>query len=291
MTFRKWCHDRLGVWWHAQNLSDHGPMWRYGRAWLRWSRGDANTGHSYRPMLEVNPEWNVAPRASAGLSLQLGGGDGNTDIQLSVDVGLARAYLTFDSPLWKPWLERILPGYWIERHGTYQHFDEPGPNRLKITQETEIAVKWHGGGLWWSLWHSTMEWKSSTPKWRNGHFDPADFLLGRHKYSSEELSTENVEVPMPERMYPGTVTLTRDTWKRPRWPFSRSMYRANIEVEGGVPHPGKGENSWDCGEDATYSLTCKARTAEEAVGKLVGSVLSSRRRYGGRNWRPRELVA
>jgi hypothetical protein len=204
-------------------------------------------------------------------------------------LALARFYLTFDSPLWRPWLDRILPGHWFAPPDTQRQQGRNYP--IKITEETEIAIRWFEGGLRWSFWHPTMEWSSRTPKWRNGHFDPADFLLGRHKYSSEELSTENVEVPMPEKTYAGTVTLTRDTWKRPRWPFSRSIYRANIEVEGGVPHPGKGENSWDCGEDATYGMTCPARTAEQAVGKLVESVLSSRRRYGGRKWRPQEPVA
>lgn len=96
---------------------------------------------------------------------------------------------------------------------------------------------------------------------------------------------------MPEHPYPATVRLFESTWKRPRWPFARRMVRAEIEVEGGIPHPGKGENSWDCDDDATYSLTCQARTAEDAVAKLVGSVLRDRRNYGGRSWRPREAVA
>lgn len=45
-------------------------------------------------------------------------------------------------------------------------------------------------------------------------------------------------------------------------------------------------NSWDCGEDAVYSLTTVAATVPEAIAKLVRSCLESRERHGGPNWRP-----
>jgi hypothetical protein len=270
--------------WHAQNLTDgeRDPMWRYGRAWINFWRGDGDTGVGYREVLEINPEWHVQPRATAGIGIELGGGDGDTDIQFNLDVGLARFYLTFDSRSFRPLLERILPGRW---------YVAPDGRRYRITQEQEITIRWHNGGLWWSLWHPTMEWSSETPKWRHGHFDPTDWLLGRHVYSSSDISTEPVEVPMPEKTYAGTVRMFESTWKRPRWPFVRRMVRADIEVKGGIPHPGKGENSWDCDDDATYSLTCQATTPEAAVAKMVESVLRDRRRYGGRNWRPQERAA
>jgi hypothetical protein len=277
VTFRAWCYRRA-VRWHAQNLTDgeRGPIWRAGRAWINFAE-----------LVQINPEWHVGWRPAAAVALQLDHSE--SEVMLHLEWPFTALFVTVSSRWLRPWLERILPGYWFDRD-TYQHFDAPGPNRLKVCQETEIALKWHGGGLWWSLWHSTMEWSSRTPKWRNGHFDPTDWMFGRHVYSSEVLSTEAVEVPMPEKSYAGTVTLTLDTWKRPRWPLARTAYRATIDVPDGVPHPGKGENSWDCGDDATYSLTCQARTAEQAVGRLVESVLRSRRRYGGRNWRPREQV-
>jgi hypothetical protein len=262
-------------------------MWRYGRAWINLWRGDGDTGIGYREVLKINPEWHVAPRASAGLGVQLGGGDGNTDIQLNLDVGLARFYLTLESSYWRPLMKRMLPGHWYTPPEQYQQ-RAAREYPIKITEETEISVSWHSGGLWWSLWHSTMEWKSSTPKWRHGHFDPIDWLLGRRAYSSDELEVVPVEVPMPEKIYAGTVRMHEDTWRRPRWPFPQRLLRATIDVPGGVPFPGKGENAWDCDDDATYSMTCVARSSEDAVGRLVASVLRDRRRHGGRNWRPPE---
>lgn len=52
-----------------------------------------------------------------------------------------------------------------------------------------------------------------------------------------------------------------------------------------IPVPGKGENSWDCGEDATYAFSCMADSVEDGIASLVRSILVRRRKYGGRNWR------
>jgi hypothetical protein len=295
-AIRTWCYQH-GLRWHAQNLNELpgdrlGPMWRHGRAWINLWRGNGDTGKGYRELLEVNPEWLVAERwSAAALELQLGG-ESDTELMLHVEVPGVSLFLTVDPRFaWcKRVMERVLPGYWCER-GTYRHFPEPGPERFKVSQETEISVRWFEGGLWWSLWHPTMEWSSKTPRWRHGHWDPIDSLLGRDAYSSVDIRTEDVVVPMPEHGYAAKVRLFESTWRRPRWPLARRLLRAEIAVEGGIPHPGKGENSWDCGDDATYSLTCQARTAEEAVGHLVASVLRSRTRYGGRDWRPSEVAA
>jgi hypothetical protein len=156
------------------------------------------------------------------------------------------------------------------------------------------GIDWHHGGLWWNVWQNDFESRSTDPKWRRGHFDPMDFLFGRDVYAQRPLKTVPVEVPMPEKAYPATVTLFESTWTRrrwPHWPLTRRMVRSEIDVPEGVPHPGKGENSWDCGEDATYSLTCAETTVDGAVAALVRSVLRDRRKYGGANWRPAAKVA
>src|SRR5690606_38230523 len=78
--------------------------------------------------------------------------------------------------------------------------------------------------------------------------------------------------------------LCLDTWSRPRW-FPKMVKRIEIEMGEPIPHQGKGENSWDCGVDGTYSYTAPAESIADGVGGLVGSVLSTRIRYGGwRDW-------
>jgi hypothetical protein len=94
-----------------------------------------------------------------------------------------------------------------------------------------------------------MGWSSDIPKWRHGNFNPVDFLFGRQKYSEDVLETVPVSLAMPEKTYTGTVKLLRSKWKRPRAWWTQTILYAHIDVPGGVPFPGKGENSWDCGED------------------------------------------
>lgn len=155
-----------------------------------------------------------------------------------------------------------------------------------ITRDLSLNV--HNWALWWSVWSPNGEWSSQCPKWRHGSWHP----LGRYQRQSEELlQTERVEVPMPERTYRGVGTLSKTTWGWTRLPriFDQEIFTTEIKMDEGeqVPHPGKGENSWDCGEDATFSSSGPHRNIEEAIGSLVGSVMRSRRRHGGRNWRPR----
>ena len=142
------------------------------------------------------------------------------------------------------------------------------------------------GSLRWQFWRDDMGWSSDTPKWRDGHFNPMDFIFGHKKYSEDVLETVPVSVVMPEKAYPGTVKLLQSKWKRPRAWWTSTMRRADIDVPGGVPFPGKGENSWDCGEDAAFSMTCPATTAQEAVETFRQSVERDRKRYGGNGWLP-----
>jgi hypothetical protein len=56
--------------------------------------------------------------------------------------------------------------------------------------------------------------------------------------------------------------------------------QADVKIPGGIPHQGKGENAWDCGDDATFGLGCSARTVPEAIGEVVAVCLKDRRSYG-----------
>lgn len=108
-----------------------------------------------------------------------------------------------------------------------------------------------------------------------------DLLLGRKAYTKTELRREDVGIPLDGREYAGVWTLTREEWKRPRWPF-RSHERVGswIEVEQPPAFAGKGENSWDCGDDAIFGCGSNAVTAAPAIGDYIKAVLRNRERYG-----------
>lgn len=177
----------------------------------------------------------------------------------------------------------------------------------KLRRELDIfEIRFHDRSVWWSVLHPKHEWTKGTPKWRNGSFSWWDFLVGRPVYATEvTYGPAEVDVPMPEGSYRSTVTLSRDTWSRARWPWPTIRRGFNIDVlsrptadgpqlpegsgtgsprtNGYIPVPGKGESSWDCGGDGVFSMSGNARSVEDAIGQLVASVLSDRKRHAGRH--------
>lgn len=206
-----------------------------------WRFGECGDGLCFRA------EW-VVPGKKFRFGLEFGGED---NFQLSVGLIIFTIYLSVSGLRWR----------WLPRDGVCQ-------------------VYWYEKSLWWSLWARRYESRRKDPWWKRTHciqFD--DLLFGRAKYSDEVLSEHEVLIPMPEGSYPAKVKMETHTWKRPRW-FAHSGTYANVDIEGGIPFMGKGENSWDCGEDGLYGSSMPAESVEEAIGKTVASVLESRRKYG-----------
>lgn len=162
----------------------------------------------------------------------------------------------------------------------------PGDMDMKYSgRSTRIAI--HDTALWWSFLVDDYGWTHKRPKWRDGNWHP----LGTRCVQSEKvIETREVVVPMPERSYRAKAQLEeiRVGWKKLPRRFDTTMRRVKLDMLEGeqVPHPGKGENSYDCDEDATFGLTTPAYSIEEGVGALVASVLRSRMRYGGEGWKP-----
>lgn len=175
---------------------------------------------------------------------------------------------------------------------------------LKPTEGREIRVTFtlddesvNHINLHWSLWCPPGEWHSGTPYWRSGAFYPISAIFGKSVFHSRDIGRPLVTViDLPEGEYPVKVTTSIDTWTRPRWPGNwQQVTRYKVEVmpdekgkDRGAPVPGKGENSWDCGEDAIYSLTTCARDEFDALQKFRDDVLKTRQKRGGNNWRPEQ---
>lgn len=241
--------------WHWQNLNEtgkRGGALREGRGWLHFSDYDG-------PTLGVS--WQV-PTRFLKVGLDIGGGGGEYDLSVTFACGLFALWLH---------LERVLPRSW------------------RPSGEKETSVWLMDWAIYWKVWVDPWSWSKSTPRWRDGSFHPLDFFLGRWQYETMPVSETRVVVPMPEGDYPASVQMFVSTWKRPRWPWPTRMLRATITPDRPIPHPGKGENAWDVGDDATHSMTCPAQTPQAAAMELRDSVMRSRERYGGRDWRPEVL--
>lgn len=262
LSIRRWIHERC----HWQNLNENrlgevkGSIIRHGRAWFRFRKDDYNG-----PSLHWS--WNFGWRNWFGFSLDMFDGDSNHDVGFSFHLGLAHFWLTFENVLSKRY------GYprhnWTHTWGITLYGDHLQLRIHDAYSDCFVCKGWKG--------------------WRWSTF-VTDRLLGSATYSKRVIETHQATVPMPEASYSATVTIQEETWKRPRW-FARRRLGSSIEVAGGVPVPGKGENSWDCGEDAIYSTGSSEPTVASAVAQLVKSALETRERHGGRDWRPSEKVA
>jgi hypothetical protein len=266
-SVKRWIRKRL----HWQNLNEKGredvkgSILRNGRAWFKPFTGNR------RHELSFNCQWVLwSKRISVGLGL--------ADYENAVSFHICLYLFSFYFNLEYSPLER-----WLEEK-TKRKDEKYGNGRT-------IGFTWMEGSLMVDLWNDPMEWRSRDPKWQSFSINPMDILLGRRKHASRTLAKEMRLLTMPEKAYPVVIELKEDSWKRPRWLWPDKIVRAHIEIEGGVPVPGKGENSYDCGEDATYGLTCPAKSFDEALSKLYATVMQSRERYGGRNWKPESVAA
>ena len=122
-----------------------------------------------------------------------------------------------------------------------------------------------------------------------------DVFLGREVYKTKTLATFKETIRMPEGNYPAFVSVSRV--ERSRFMMGTKLsWRFSVEVTDGVPMPGKGENSWDCGEDAAYSISFPevpitigadfVLMAADYARKFAESVMETRLQYGGSDWKP-----
>lgn len=178
-----------------------------------------------------------------------------------------------------------VPGFSI--YSSVQSYSVFG-KATKQVGHREVRVAVHDGAIWWtSPFVDPDMWKNDEPWYLRGSFSFVDALFGKVETKRESISAnELVVIPMPEGSYPATVSVDLVTHGRPRW-FDVTTKMANIKVtNGGIPFPGKGENSYDIDDDAMYSMSMEASSPAEAVGMFVGSVLKRRWANGGKTWMP-----
>jgi hypothetical protein len=267
---RRALYNRFGWSLTSQNLNEDRQGWYSnqfwcGRAWLsHWKEKTDSQGFQ----LEV--DWSHGRKAnSLRFMFHVGGGDSGRDVTFSVAIPhLFSYFITLDNVV-----RSTYRGYnFNEREFGFSVYGD------------HVQLKWN--------YHDSGEWHSD--KTKNKEVNPGfcvsffwkDKVLGRANYSTVTVKEERTTIPMPEGSYPAVVKIERATWKRSRWPWARTIYRAHIEPDKPVDVPGKGENSWDLDDGAVFSLTTVASNVPEAVAAFVENVLRTRERHGGKNWIP-----
>lgn len=168
----------------------------------------------------------------------------------------------------------------LENNWLYKHLS-------KITKRSDngytsgrnIGFYLYGDAFSVSIWNDPMESRNTDYWFQHIYINLTDFFLGRSKCTTKVLEERDILIPMPEKSYPATGQLVLYSWSRPRW-FTKKLKRVSIECKEGVSHPGKGTASYNCGEDATFSLTTgECNSIEKGIGIFVGSVLRDRKVY------------
>lgn len=207
----------------------------------------------------------LSGRWHIGFDITPTGYDGHGNVCLNLGLGLFSIYLGLGGKWLRALAHRLCPD---------------GKDR-----STSIRV--FDSAIWLECW-ALDDWNCTDPWWMRWNWHPLDTILGAYQHNATPLYAGTRMLAMPERDYAVSIRMECASWKRPRWPFARTVVRADINCHSDpIPHPGKGENSWDCDQDATYSASIPAETPDEAIDQLRKSIMDRRMRYGGPHWRPR----
>lgn len=242
-----------------QNLreSEHDKRryWSYARGWLRFGERWYE-----RRLGQICIEWHVPHGSRWGVTF--GGGDSSRNFAFTFSLPfLATMYVTFENAFAKPFIE------W--------DFDRGG--------DRQISCYFHDWTFRYSLWVGSMaSWSRSYPWcrwWRQGSFDFKN-LLGKQSYRRWDIGAPiPIQIPLPEGVYQAVAQREGAIWKRPLW-FAHERRFVDVKIPKGLPFAGKGENSYDCGDDGLYGYGVEGDSIEKAIAHGVESVLMSRRRYG-----------
>lgn len=222
------------------------------RAWWHLGRRDHE-----RKVVAVEFYW-----ASWRFGVSLGTDDEGWN--LSVRVPPLALYLSLDGIFWQPM--RTLIATW----------DNNRPFTLPDERVCDFYISdWR---VQITPWGRRNEWTRADPWWVRGvSCDLRNLVLGRVKYTTEELALVPCSIPMPEGTYQAVAKIERQSWKRPRW-FRHTRTSAWLDIPKGIPHAGKGENSYDCGDDGLFGIG--GDTIDAAILRAQQSVTKSRQRYG-----------
>lgn len=234
----------------GQNLNDkrgglQGSMWRHGRCWLRFLDNC------------LNLEWAFFWDSSTAIGFTVGAED---DIKLHLAIWrLFSIHLSLDTVIPRKWRKNIK--WWDKSWG----------------RTTDIRI--FDGQIWFNIHNDTMGW-SDAKRWQEFNWSFENFFLGKERHSKEVLDKGETQIAFLEGTYNVKWEKQLHQWRRARW-FTQRVIRYNLDMdENPIPVPGKGENSYDCGDDAIHSIHTPATNLSEALSKLTESVLRTRERYG-----------
>lgn len=248
---------------------------RSGRFYKKWilHLDDLNVEASFSPLI-----WHT--HQGHGFGFQVGRNGSESDLGLDLHAGrLGSVWMRLRSP-WTKWAniaDQTKPNWYEPRH-------------------TGIRFRpWSGCLVRWEIDQTAHSSRSSDPWWREQSITRNTFF-GRQRTETSTGDPVAVAVPLPEGVYAATATKTdyathyvgRLGKLRDRLLGPRRHSSWQLDIPGGIPVEGKGENSYDCGMDGLFG--CDGKSPEDAVANAVRFVLRDRNRYGGPHNLPRPMT-
>lgn len=235
-------------------------------------RGQVNgsvTLHS--PKVEGRAELSTLAH-NFGYGFEVGRNGSESDLGLDLYAGrLGALWLRLRSP-WTAWarIGQDKPDWYHARHTGVRFF--PWDNCIVEVKVEDVDGVWSKGQPWW------RSMKLTTTN-----------IIGRTAVVTTVTGEGSIDVQMPEGHYSATWKREAYTTTHVRFPGTlidrirgpRTHATMTLDIPGGIPEEGKGENSWDCGMDGVYSSSGPDVPADVAAANLATSVLKRRARYGG----------
>lgn len=158
------------------------------------------------------------------------------------------------------------------------------------TGSRTISLSFFEYTILWDIWIDNHSWSSDTPKWRHGSFNLSRFIKGKDKVTNSNLETFTDVIKLQEGIYYMLVEHTEYIKTYQRW-FTKRWTRYNFKfgyfvgdkwIDTPVIHWGKGENSYDCGMDGTYSMSTPANIKSyiDAKDYMFKRLKTDRHKYG-----------
>lgn len=211
-------------------------------------------------------------------------GDSDDNGLLSLGLGFFSVWLTFP-----------LPERFLLKRKCIATWD--GGREFYLTDGRRYGFYFYEWAFVWS-WHAKVDESSARdPWWMRQYIHIDDLFLGRsHCLTRDVLKVEGVWFKLGGKEFKmDSIAWEENKRFRAHIPFSlwhQKYYRAEIKIENPPLYSGKGENSWDCGDDGSYGLSWywegpsprwdnKAEIIPIAVEKYVKNVLHSAKKYGG----------
>lgn len=168
-----------------------------------------------------------------------------------------------------------------------------------LAARDDVEVKTYGGFIMPREQLAVWQWA-----WTGGgseinapgtfkEFPYGDFILGRKQFAERTVGNFQRKLEMPEGVYGLEIQLDEGSWKRPRSPFTKRMFRARIQVaddrEIPVPLDDKGAESGTYGETRN---ALKTSNIDKIVADYKHDLMEERRWVGGSyDWQPKEKAS